>query len=180
MLMGAMIECQFCNALLPGDSLYCYQCGNTVANNPNNTLEVDSSEALSEEDIPTSISTQNASTEPGQLHDDPVVIDAYATVLDTNDDNATVFDMSNEDVPPPGIPSEEQPAEPITGEVEVLADYHSGEALIPEEDDSSADADSNVEANETLLAEPEPAYADAEPVALDDLSTVENPLPLYP
>jgi hypothetical protein len=178
--MGTMIECKFCKTLLPGDSLYCYQCGNALGSaeaNDLNDLEVDPSDApehLSEEDIPTSISTQNASTDADPLQDNPAVADSNVTVLNISDEEAHPSHTST-------TPSEERPAEPITGEVVLVAESNSGERFISEEDKASADEDveAHAEADETTIGGPELVYGEEEAVALDEQATVEQPQPLY-
>jgi hypothetical protein len=173
--MGTMIECKYCKTLLPGDSLYCYQCGQPQqGNTADNDSGVDTSDApehLSEEDILTSISLQNASTYIGPLRDNPVTTDPSATVLDLNNEEVHPSTFSSEEQPT----EEERPAEPVTGEVELVAELKSGDLLLPEEEGASADADVNA----TVIAEPEPVHEEGVVPALDEQPTAEQPLPLY-
>ncbi len=156
-----MIECKFCHILLPGDSRYCYMCGNVVGSA--NTAEHDAQkqEQLAEEHIVTSISTHNALTNVSQ--GGSPVTDPHATLFDAG---LTVQgQMAN--LARAGAPD----VLPITGEV-MLAAEQNAETPLPMQEVITEDV------GEAMEVEQEAVLSEATVVRPTEQPASEHTLPL--
>lgn len=165
--MSTMIECKYCHILLPGDSRYCYMCGNAVAGATTSEHNFESeAEAvakkrvqLSEEDILTSISSRNALTDVYQAQSTLPVTDPHATLFETDLPVREVPSLSRASAPD---------SLPITGEVML----ESGETLAPAKEAITEDV------GEATVAAQDVAQAEATAVPLDEQPASEHPQPL--
>jgi hypothetical protein len=161
-----MIECKYCHILLPGDSRYCYMCGNAVAGAITSEHNFESEaeavakkqEQLSEEHILTSISSRNALTDVYQAQNTLPVTDPHATIFDA--------DLPVQEREEPSLSRASAPASlPITGEVMLESD----ETFSPAKEAITEDV------GEATVAEQDVAQSEAAVVPLDEQPTSEHP-----
>jgi hypothetical protein len=165
-----MIECKFCHILLPGDSRYCYMCGNAVAGaiTSGHDLEAAGEQQgqLSEEHIMTSISSHNALTNVYQAQSTSPVTDPNATIFEAN---LTVQEPEIADLSRASAPE----SLPITGEVVLVAEQDSGETLPAVQEKITEDV------GEAIAVEQEAMQSEATVVSLDEQPASEHPRPLF-
>ncbi|WP_220203449.1 hypothetical protein [Reticulibacter mediterranei] len=177
--MSTMIECKFCHILLPGDSRYCYMCGNAVAGAITSEHRLESGvksaaessiakkqEQLSEEHILTSISSRNALTDVYQAQSTLPVTDPHATIFDA--------DLPVREQEESSLSRASAPASlPITGEVVLSAELESSEALSPAKEAIMEGV------GEATVAEQGVVQAEATVVRPTEQPANEHPQPLF-